>query len=188
MARESHLPALFQLFRQFGYDGVSLSKIAATTELGKASLYHYFPNGKAEMVTAALAYNGLWMEENVFLVLRSPDPAFVRFERMCDRLNELYSSGQSPCLLAALTTGAKRDIFHEQVKGHLQKLVAAIAQVLLDNGLALQTARQRAEDAVITLQGALILARGLGEPTIFERAIARIPSALCIDLEAEPTT
>lgn len=82
MARETHLPVLFKLFRQYGYDGVSLSKIAAETELGKASLYHHFPGGKAEMVSAALAYDGLWMEENVLSVLRSPGSPLSRFERM----------------------------------------------------------------------------------------------------------
>ena len=188
MARESHLPALFQLFRQSGYDGVSLSKIAATTELGKASLYHYFPEGKAEMVSAALAYSSLWMEENVFLVLRSQTPTRARFEQMCDRLNDLHNSGQSPCLLAALTTGAKRDVFQEQVKSHLQKLIDAIAQVLLEAELDPKTAKQRAEEAVITIQGALIVSRGLDNTTVFERAIAHIPSALCAGLSPETTT
>ena len=60
MSRETHLPTLFQLFRQHGYDGVSLAKIAAATELGKASLYHHFPGGKAEMMAAIASGQALF--------------------------------------------------------------------------------------------------------------------------------
>ena len=184
MARETHLATLFHLFRQQGYDGVSLAKIAAKTELGKASLYHHFPGGKAEMVSAALAYRALWIEENVLSVLKASGPALERFEQMCDRLAELYNSGQSPCLLAALTTGTKQDIFHEQVKDHLQRLMKAIAQVLTESGLDPQIAKQRSETALIVIQGSLILAQGLGDTGVFERAIARIPKDLCSGLSA----
>ena len=188
MAREKHLPALFQLFRQHGYDGVSLSKIAATTELGKASLYHHFPGGKAEMVAAALAYYGVWMEEHVFSALRSEGSAIARLKKMCDRLSELYNSGQAPCLIAAIVTGSKQDVFQEQVKTHLQRWIEAIAQVLKESNLDTKVAYRRAEDAIIAIQGALILSRGTGETAIFERALLHIPFALCADLDNSSVT
>ena len=115
MSRETHLPKLFELFRQHGYEGVSLSAISAATGLGRASLYHHFPGGKVEMVSATLDYSGRWIDENILPVLRSQGSAQVRLQQMCDRLNELYASGEKPCLLAALTTGATPDAFHESV-------------------------------------------------------------------------
>lgn len=184
MARETHLPVLFQLFRQYGYDGVSLSKIAATTELGKASLYHHFPGGKAEMVVAALAYGSFWMEENVFSTLRSPGEVLSKFEKMCDRLCELYDSGESPSLLAALIAGGKRDVFAEQIEGHLRKWIDAIAQVLIEAGVEPATAQQKGEDAVVSIQGALIVSRGMGDVAVFKRAIACIPAALCEGIDS----
>jgi AcrR family transcriptional regulator len=53
VSKQIHVPILLKLFRQFGYDGVTLSKISQATGLGKASLYHYFPGGKAEMAEVA---------------------------------------------------------------------------------------------------------------------------------------
>ena len=132
MSRETHLPTLFQLFRQHGYDGVSLAKIAAATELGKASLYHHFPGGKAEMLAATLAYTQRWMEDNVLELLQNGGSPLERFQKMCDRLNDLYASGEQPCLIAALTLGAPRDVFLEQVIAQLQGLVYAIATVLIE--------------------------------------------------------
>lgn len=179
MSRETHLPVLFELFRQHGYDGVSLSKIAEATELGKASLYHHFPGGKAEMVRATLDYSQRWFVENIIDVLEAEGTAVEKLEHMCDRLNALYDSGQQPCLLATLVTGAPRDAFHEQVKARLKMIVEAIADLLTASGLDPDLAYQRGEDAVITIQGALILSRGTDNPKPFQRAITHLPQRLC---------
>ncbi len=179
MARETHLLVLFNLFRQYGYDGVSLAKIAEATGLGKASLYHHFPGGKAEMVTATLEYSQQWFAENIVQVLRQEGTALARFEQMCDRLDQIYESGQQPCLLAALTAGAPRDAFQAQVKARLQLLIEEIATVLTEAGLEPALAQQRGEDAVIAIQGALILSRGIDDPRPFQRVIAQLPQKLC---------
>ncbi|MEL6157784.1 MAG: TetR/AcrR family transcriptional regulator [Cyanobacteria bacterium J06623_5] len=179
MSRETYLPVLFQLFRHHGYDGVSLSKIAEATGLGKASLYHHFPGGKAEMIRATLDYSEQWLDNNILKPLQQKGDALTRLQQMCDRLNELYAAGEQPCLIAALTTGTHRDIFHEQVKQRLNALVEAIASVLTVAGMSSVAAHQRGEDAVITIQGALILSRGLDNPKPFKRAIAQLPKKLC---------
>lgn len=182
MPRDIHLPKLFELFRQRGYEGVSLSEISAATGLGRASLYHHFPGGKAEMVSATLDYSGRWVEENVLPVLCSEGAAQERLQQMCDRLNELYASGEKPCLLAALTTGATPDAFHESVKARMAVLANAIAAVLTESGLDPALAQQRGEDALVIVQGALIVSKGLGDAGVFRRAIARLPQSLCQDL------
>lgn len=82
-------------------------------------------------------------------------------------------------MLAVLTIGMKQDVFHEQVKDRLERWTKAIALVLMEAGLDAQTARQRSEDALVAVQGSLILSRGLGDAGIFRRAIARLPKDLC---------
>jgi len=178
VARETYLPVLFQLFRHHGYDGVSLAKIAEATGLGKASLYHHFPGGKAEMVQETLAYSGRWMTENILGPLQGDGEPLERLRGMCDRISDLYEAGEQPCLLASLTVGASRDIFHAAVQERLRSLVDAIAAVLLEAGLAPELAQQRGEDAVMTIQGSLILSRGLDDPAPFQRAIAQLPERL----------
>lgn len=179
MHQETLLPILFQLFRQYGYEGVSLSKISAATTLGKASLYHHFPGGKAEMLTATLSYSQQWFDKNILQVLASDGEAVDRLQQMCDRLNELYGAGEQPCLLATLTVGPARSVFHETVKLRLERFIAAIARLLYESGVPKALAQQRAEDAIIALQGALILSRGLDSPAPFKRVIAQLPQKLC---------
>lgn len=185
MARETYLPVLFRLFRHHGYDGVSLAKIAEATGLGKASLYHHFPGGKAEMVRETLAYSGRWMTDNIVGPLQGDGEPLERLNEMCDRISALYEAGEQPCLLASLTLGASRDMFHEAIRERLQTLVDAIAAVLADAGLDPELARQRGEDAVMTIQGSLILSRGLDDPTPFQRAMNQLPDRLLAGLPSK---
>ena len=51
--RADTLPALAEVFREYGYEGTSLARITKATGLGKGSLYHFFPGGKAEIMSYA---------------------------------------------------------------------------------------------------------------------------------------
>ncbi|MEO0705946.1 MAG: TetR/AcrR family transcriptional regulator [Cyanobacteria bacterium J06649_5] len=184
MSREKHLKTLFELFRTQGYEGVSLSNISTATGLGRASLYHHFPGGKAEMVTATLAYSNRWIEESILPILQSEEPPLVRFQQMCDRLSDLYASGHKPCLLAALTAGTSQAAFQDSIQANMRMLTEAIASVLTAADVDPTTSQQRGEDALVSIQGALIVAKGLKDTRVFQRAIARIPEDLCQDLPA----
>jgi AcrR family transcriptional regulator len=170
---------LLQLFRQYGYDGATLSRISEATGLGKASLYHHFPGGKDEMVETVLTHVAEWFAENVLSVLQSPGTALERLKRMCDRLHELYENGHQPCLSAALLLGSARTVFHEPVEQHYRAWIDAIAQVLREAGLDQALAQQRGEDAIVAVQGSLILAQGLSTPAPFKRVLQQLPQQLC---------
>lgn len=181
MPRDTYIPCLLQLFRQHGYDGATLSKISEATGLGKASLYHHFPGGKDEMVIGVLDYLEQWLEQNILQVLRSEGDALMRLQRMCDRISELYEGGQQPCIFAILLMGSARDIFHPKVQILLRTWINAIAEVLIAAGLDETLAKQRGEDAVIAVQGVLILSQGLNDFAPFERVIKQLPQQLCIE-------
>ena len=51
---EKLIERLTSVFRIYGYEGASLSRIAEATGLQRASLYHRFPGGKEEMAEAVL--------------------------------------------------------------------------------------------------------------------------------------
>jgi TetR/AcrR family transcriptional regulator, lmrAB and yxaGH operons repressor len=183
MPKETYIPCLLRLFRQYGYDGATLAKISEATGLGKASLYHHFPGGKDEMVETVLDYLERWMEQNILQVLKSSDPPLTRLQQMCDRLSEVYEGGKQPCLSAILLLGSARDVFHDRVKALYLAWIDAIAEVLMTAGLNNIAARQRGEDAVITIQGSLILSQGLDSAGSFQRTIEQLPQQLYRDLD-----
>jgi TetR/AcrR family transcriptional regulator, lmrAB and yxaGH operons repressor len=179
VSKQTHVPLLLDLFRQFGYDGVTLSKISQATGLGKASLYHHFPGGKDEMVETVLVALEQGLEQIISDALHCDGDALTRLQMMCDRLSEAYNGGQKPCLLAALSLGSAKAVFQERVQRLLQLWINAIATVLIEAGMTEELAHQRGEDGVIAIQGALILAQGLDNSAPFQRVIQQLPNTLC---------
>lgn len=179
MSKQTHVPSLLDLFRQFGYDGVTLSKISQVTGLGKASLYHHFPGGKDEMVETVLIALEQGLEQIISDTLHAEGDAPKRLHVMCDRLSQAYNGGQKPCLLAALSLGSAKAVFQNRVRALLERWIHAIATVLIEAGMDEELARQRGEDGVIAIQGALILVQGLDNPAPFQRVIQQLPRELC---------
>jgi AcrR family transcriptional regulator len=186
MPKATYTPQLLHLFRQYGYDGATLSKISEATGLGKASLYHHFPNGKEEMVTTVLEYLEAEMEQHIFQPLRGDEAPNVRLQRMATQIGQLFEGGQQPCLFATLLMGSARDIFHDQVELLLRKWMGAIAQVLLEAGVEPSLAQELAEDAVILIEGALILSQGLNDLAPFQRTLQRLPQQLSDHVPTKP--
>ncbi len=185
MSRQTYVPKLIQLFRQFGYEGLSLAKISQATGLGKASLYHHFPGGKAEMAEAALTQVNQWLETMIMPILAdAASQPMEAFQAMCDETNQFFNEGENSCLWAVLVLEqASNELFHAQISHAFSQWIEAIAQVLVTAGLDETLAKQRGEDAMIAIQGALILSRSLHNFAPFQRVIKQLPQQLCQDLE-----
>jgi TetR/AcrR family transcriptional regulator, lmrAB and yxaGH operons repressor len=183
MSKQTHAPMLLKLFRQFGYEGLTLSKISQATGLGKASLYHHFPGGKAEMAEAALTQVNQWLEVSILPILDRQDRPIDRFQAMCDETNRFFNQGQNSCLWAVLGLEQSSDeLFHAPISWAFSTWIEAIAQVLITAGLDKTLAKQRGEDAMIAIQGALILSHGLKDNAPFQRIMKQLPQRLCQDI------
>ncbi|MEL0590355.1 MAG: hypothetical protein U1V55_12105 [Planktothrix rubescens PR222] len=97
---------------------------------------------------------------------------------MGDRLLELYEGGEQPSLFAILLSGSARDTFHVQVQRLFEAWIAAIAAVLMAEGMEENVAKQQAEKAVILVQGSLILSQGLNDVQIFQQIIGDLATEL----------
>lgn len=178
MDRSEAVRKLVQVFRQYGYEGATLTRISEVTGLGRASLYHHFSGGKQEMAQAVLEYVGEWFENTILAPLRSQKKPAERIRMMGDRLSQFYDCGQSACLLAIFTLGEPESLFQEQVHQMLNAWINSLALVLTEVGIPSTEARQRAEDAVIQVQGALVVTRGLNSTEPFERVLQQLPVKL----------
>jgi TetR/AcrR family transcriptional regulator, lmrAB and yxaGH operons repressor len=182
VSKQIYLPTLLQLFRQFGYEGVTLSKIAQATGLGKASLYHHFPGGKAEMAAAALMEVDSWLETSILPILlgKGPHLPIDKFTAMCSEVNQFFNEGKNSCLWAVLVMErSSDDLFHTQIRGAFLRWIDAISIVLIAAGLDESLANQRGEDAIVAIQGALILCHGLRDFGAFDRVLKQLPPKLC---------
>lgn len=170
---------LTEVFRTVGYDGATLSKLSEATGLQRASLYHRFPGGKREMAEAVLVRADNWVQDNILGPLSGPGSPRERLESMCGQLDTFYCRGNSSCLLDALSFGEGGEIFQSAIDGAFRHWIQSLAGLVVEaTGIARKDARIRAEDAVIQIQGALVLSRGTGNTKAFGRTLRSLPHAL----------
>lgn len=167
-----------RVVRRHGYDGASLAELSKATGLGKSSLYHHFPDGKDDMVRAVLDHLERELRAAVFEPLRRPGPARRRVEEMVKTLDDYYRGGREACVLGNLVLGTSRTRFRGQLRAIFDEWIDALAVALADAGLSKSVARTRAEDAVMRIEGALILAGGMDDVALFGRALKQLPNEL----------
>ena len=176
---EQLLDLLAEVFRQYGFEGASLTAISKVTGLQRASLYHRFPGGKREMAEAVLSHAGAWVQANILDPLAGSGTPKKRLERMIKKLDAFYSRGGSPCLLDSLSFGEGGDIFGSHIKKAFSGWIDALARLVVEaTGCSRTRARERAEDVVARIQGALVLARGTGNRKPFRRMLNQLPEVL----------
>jgi AcrR family transcriptional regulator len=176
--KEEVLNRLTAAFRSGGYQGTTLKDLCEATGLVKASLYHYFPGGKEEMAQAVLDHVSGWVTANILAPLnRDTDPR-KRLETMVAALNRLYDRGKTSCLIGLFSVGEAGDLFQESIRGAETAWESAIARTLRDAGLDRETAEARAEQALIQIQGSLVIARARRSPQVFTRTVTNLPDLL----------
>ncbi len=186
-SRDAVVGQLLSVLRRTGYDGASLAELSKATGLGKSSLYHHFPAGKDDMVRAVLEYLARQLRQNVFVPLHAHGEPLSRLNTMLRALDTFYAHGHEPCVLAQLVMGTSRDRFRAELTSIFTEWTQAIAHTLIDAGFSASEARLRAEDAVLRVQGALLVAAGLDDDRVFGRTLSSLAFTL-LAVGERPTT
>ena len=116
------MTSLVKTFRSKGYEGASLTELAQSTGLKKASLYHRFPKGKQEMAIAVLNYIDEWVENHIIKSLTDVDKTPT--ERLINGLDEIrnsYDGGKETCIFRALSLGQSLELFDEYINKNSRK-------------------------------------------------------------------
>ncbi len=177
-SRDDILDQLADAFREHGYDGASLARLSAATSLGKASLYHHFKTGKEGMAAAVLGRAGARFNALVLSPLRQSGNPTRRLNLMTLGLNEFYRGGELACLLELFGIGDAGRLFRPQLRGAIVRFRQTIADVLEQAGFDRDSAENRAEEAVVTIQGALVVSSTTGDRDVFQRALSSLPERL----------
>jgi AcrR family transcriptional regulator len=159
-----------EVFRELGYEGASLSRITERTKLSRGSLYHFFPGGKEEMAGEILAHVNAWFVAEIFIPLERDDPR-TAIARMWKSVEAYFRSGRRICLVGAFALDETRDRFGGEIRQYFKRWIKALDDALFRARLNPLASKRLAEDIVVTIQGALVLARALGDDKIFERTL-----------------
>lgn len=172
--RRDAVTALAGVFREHGYSGASLAAITRQTGLGKGSLYHFFPNGKREMAGAVLEDVSRWFESHVFSPLRDTAEPARAIEQMFEAVDRYFRSGERICLLGAFALGDARAHFDARINQYFSAWTETLAGALQRTGFTRKKAEETAEEVVVAIQGALVVARSRQDPQVFERTLKRL--------------
>lgn len=178
LTRDQVVALILATFRQYGYSGTSLARLSQATGLGRSSLYHYFPKGKEDMAHATMAAVFAWSGAHLLPTLSGAAPPRARLQQFAAKLSEFYQGGERTCLTDVFSIGEAGAIFQQHLHASLRRLIQALASVIEEGGFERAEAQRRAEDAVVTLQGSLVVARALGSTAPFARMIENFPDTL----------
>ena len=177
---EDLMSRLADVIRANGFEGTSMSGLARTAGLEKASLYHHFPGGKEEIVQAVVNHLNVWLAEHVLKPLQGADAAAKRVRAAAKRLQEFYGDGNKACTLDTLSLPAGSDSLRDQLKASAVALLKGFERAAKDSGMTAAAAHRRAEQALIEIEGSLIFARVVGDAKPFLRVMERLPAQLTV--------
>ena len=178
LTKADMLGRLMDLFREKGFDGASLSDISGSTGLGKSSLYHHFPNGKEEIARQVLAYLEEQLEQALFEPMRSHGTPRQKLDRMLDTIDDFYEGGKKACLLERLCASVDARRFRRPLDRAFNTWIEAVEALGVESGLPRATARLRAEDLVVRIEGALVVSAGTDDTSVFARTIRDLRDSL----------
>lgn len=164
---ESHI-------RTKGYNAFSFREIANEMGIKSASIHYHFPT-KADLGAAvARRYTERFFTElNADAEQVAKPQAAIR--RFIDSFRYALMTNQGMCLCGML--GAERDALPENVVAEIGKFFTEslrwLTQLFQQDGSSEVEARQQAAYLLSMLEGALIVARTLGDSSVFEAATDR---------------
>jgi TetR/AcrR family transcriptional regulator, lmrAB and yxaGH operons repressor len=175
---EDFFDKALDLFRAYGFNGVSLQQLAEATGLEKASLYYRYPGGKDEVALAVAQGVVTWFQANVFDPLIGDTPPRKRVAVVVDNLRTFYSGGKKSCITDVLSLPGGSDALRAGLNDVMQAWIKAFAGIVRECGFSPSVAKARAEEAILRIEGSLVLARVLGDNTAFERTMKLLPDLL----------
>lgn len=150
------------LFRQKGYHATGLAEVLAAAGVPKGSLYHHFPQGKADLARAAADWTAemlLRIVDDAFL----PAPGFREgVAHYCNKLARLFqlADASNTCPISALLFDGPEDTaFRTHAETLFQRLIDAVAAHARRLGMPPDAAQAQAETLLIAVEGAWTLAR-----------------------------
>ena len=164
------IEALFDIFRNHGYEGTTISLLSEVTGLQKSSLYHHFPKGKEDMLKAVVSYVSKQIQQHIIApLLDTQVKPEKRFSNMIATIKAFYNDGRKNCLLNVLNLGETKAEINKLQNDDYSAWLDALIQLGKEVGLNQQEAKDWAERFLIIIEGALVIQRLTSNKQTFEK-------------------
>jgi TetR/AcrR family transcriptional regulator, lmrAB and yxaGH operons repressor len=157
--RDRMVSGAVRLLAQRGLQATSFSSVLEATKAPRGSIYHHFPGGKDELVTAAIAAT----EQHALALLEQQEGSTAEqvAQSFLDawRVLLLHSDFGAGCALVAVTVAAESDALRARAADSFRVWQAKLSAVLETGGLTAADAESAATLLLAASEGAVVICR-----------------------------
>ncbi len=162
-SRDRLLDAAVDLLQRQGYHGTGLNELLERSEAPRGSLYHHFPGGKEQIGAEAIARAGGQVAAAVEHLLRTKPSVADAVEALAGVLAAGLETSDfergCPVATTALEVTPRSELIRAAAQASFESWLAPLRERLEAMGFDRLEAARRADLAIATLEGALVLAR-----------------------------
>ena len=157
-SRDRMIVSAALLLREKGLTATSFGDVIDHSGAPRGSIYHHFPNGKAQLVEEAMQYAGSYVAGSI--EDRDPIEALRSFERGWRKVLE-QSDFRAGCPIVAVAVEAHSDApqLCAAAADAFTSWQEAMAHLLEREGVARERARRLAAMTVAAIEGAVVMCR-----------------------------
>lgn len=161
--REQIIQATCFLLEKQGFPATGLNEIVRESGAPKGSLYHYFPEGKEQLVSEAVLYSGEILVNRLRVELdKDADPLqaiYTYILHLADKIEEKQFSAGNPLSIVAIESAATSERISQACRHVYSQLQAVFEEKLISSGMSSGQAEERACSMMIGLEGGILLSR-----------------------------
>jgi AcrR family transcriptional regulator len=174
--RDRMIRSAATLFRRNGIEGTSFSDVLEHSKAPRGSIYHHFPQGKAQLAEETTRWAGDFIAAGLTAALDSDDPgaAIARFGSFwLEVLRDSDYADGCPIMAAALE-GDRMAGARDAAGAAFARWEAEIAAAVERHGLPPERARSIAMLVIAATEGAIVLSRAQRSTEPLERVLGEL--------------
>ncbi|HWF54646.1 MAG TPA: TetR/AcrR family transcriptional regulator [Solirubrobacteraceae bacterium] len=148
------------LIRERGARATSIADVLAHSGAPRGSAYHYFPGGRTQLLGEATDYAGEYVARRIRRAgsAREAFDALIEYYRV--QLSDTEFRAGCPVVAVAVESGSEAEPeLRERAAAAFALWTQALAELLVNDGLAELAAAELAVLLISAIEGALVLAR-----------------------------
>ncbi|HXB49625.1 MAG TPA: TetR/AcrR family transcriptional regulator [Streptosporangiaceae bacterium] len=172
--RDNMIAGAARLLAQRGLQATSFSTVLAETNSPRGSIYHHFPGGKEELVTAAIDAT---RQHALSLIDRDMGASAVEVTKSflaAWRALLTYARFDAGCALVAVTVAAETDALRERTGEAFRAWRDKLARALQAGGLSEADASSTATLLLAASEGAVVICRAEQDIGPFDLVAAQL--------------
>ena len=174
--RERMVESAALLFRRHGIEGTSFTDVLERSGAPRGSIYHHFPQGKAQLAEEATRYAGEFIAAGLVASLAEDDPvAAVRgFVASWLAILRKADFAEGCPVVAAALEGDRSPAARDAAAAAFARWEQLIADALKRRGASGDRARSTASLVVAAIEGAIVMARAQRSTAPLERVASEV--------------